>query len=290
MTDAMLSPSEWPAAVRDAARTVTGPPVEVARLGGMGGGAVWRVRSEGATVVVKRGRRSVEAHVYTTLAETFEAHGIAIPRLHLSEGSWLVIEDIPRPLPRERWEADGELLATLRRLHSLPLDRSALPPDAFVPAWPESMSLATLSLCPEPERIDLAPLLQRARQEARPLFEPVCPISGDPNPLNWGLRDDGRLVLFDWERFTLGAPAIDLAITVPGLGAGAAYRRVATTYLGSGASPEEIDGLARSIRLAKVWSVVEFLHGVVSGSVKPGFSVDTLVEQVAAWLRSELFP
>ena len=68
-------------------------------------------------------------------------------------------------------------------------------------------------------------------QASQHLFRPVCAISGDPNPVNWGLRDDGTLALFDWERFGRCSPALDLAITVPGLGDETAYRAVATSYL-----------------------------------------------------------
>lgn len=256
----------------------------------MSGGAVTRLRFTDTSVIVKRASRPVETHVYTALSETFESHDITTPRLLWAEDAWLVIEDIPHPLPRERWDADVELLAMLRRLHSLPLDQSQMPPGAYVPAWPEGLSESALALLPGQERADLEPLLERARQDTLPLFDPACPISGDPNPLNWGLRDDGALVLYDWERFTLGTPAIDLAITVPGLGDEAAFRRVAATYLKSGAAPGEVDGLARSILLAKIWSVVEFLGGVADGTTEPTYAVDTLVEQVSPWLWRNLSP
>lgn len=58
------------------------------------------------------------------------------------------------------------------------------------------------------------------------------------------------------------APALDLAITVPGLGDPATFRLVAERY--TQPAPGEpaagnLEGLARDIAVAKVWSVLEFL-------------------------------
>jgi hypothetical protein len=176
----------------------------------------------------------------------------------------------------------------LRRLHSLHLDRSAVPHGTFTPAWPPEMTAAVLSLFPDIDRDRLAARLAHLKRDTLPLLDPVCPISGDPNPLNWGCRDDGSLVLFDWERFTFGTPAIDLAITIPGLGDEATYLRVASVYLGDAATSDAVSDLARAIRQGKVWSVVEFLAGVADGSVEPAFPVNTLIKQVSDWARSSI--
>lgn len=288
----MTLPIEWPATLRAHVEHHFGQTTAIEPLGGMSGGEVARLCFARASAIVKRSRSPVETHVYTTLSTTLEGHGISLPRLRWSgqdgDDFWLVMEDIPNPLPRERWEADAEALGMLRRLHALPLDRSWMPPGAFVPSWLEGLTEAALDLFPERERAGLEPLLERARRDALPLFEPSCPISGDPNPLNWGLRDDGSLVLYDWERFTLGTAPLDLAITVPGLGDEAAYERVAAVYL-DGADRGAVEELAGSIRLAKMWSVVEFLAGVSSGAVEPSFPVGDFVEQASGWLRRGLF-
>lgn len=119
------------------------------------------------------------------------------------------------------------------------------------------------------------------QQEAQSLFDPECPLSGDPNPANWGMRDDSSLVLFDWERYCLGTPALDLAITVPGLGDLANLRRVAAAYLHGEESqaPRTPERLAREIALAKVWSVVEFL---ARNSINDGRTAATI-----RWLQRE---
>lgn len=148
------------------------------------------------------------------------------------------------------------------------------------------MNERALSLFPAAEAARLAPHLEAARAAHQHLFAPACALSGDPNPANWGLRDDGTLVLFDWERYCRGAPALDLAITVPGLVAEAAYRLVAARYLASGPAPalETHDSLARDIRAAKVWSVTEFLSHAAEGQLRAESTIAWLVREFPAWV------
>jgi thiamine kinase-like enzyme len=94
----------------------------------------------------------------------------------------------------------------------------------------------------------------------------VCNISGDPNPTNWGIRDNGDLVLFDFERIGYGNPAIDLAITIPGFGDpdGLLEYEIAETYISYWHNnpttfPFSINELARQIHLGKFWSALDFL-------------------------------
>lgn len=93
------------------------------------------------------------------------------------------------------------------------------------------------------------------QREAAPLFTARSVISGDPNPLNWGLSGDGELVLMDWERIGLGHPALDVAITMPGLPGLAEFERPALAYRSNDGS--EVS--ARRLMLAKLWTVVELL-------------------------------
>ncbi|WP_390909508.1 phosphotransferase family protein [Pantoea ananatis] len=50
------------------------------------------------------------------------------------------------------------------------------------------------------------------------------------NAGNWGKRENGELVLFDWERFGPGSPATDLAPLVKGMGREEDYRAIARRY------------------------------------------------------------
>src|SRR5690242_19318897 len=78
---------------------------------------------------------------------------------------------------------------------------------------------------------ELQATLDEICDKSQSLFIPSHPLSGDPNPRNWRLRAVGLFVLFDWERFCFGAPALDLAIIVPGLGNADLFRNVAEAYL-----------------------------------------------------------
>jgi hypothetical protein len=95
------------------------------------------------------------------------------------------------------------------------------------------------------------------------------------------MRTDGTLVLFDWDRFGAGTPAIDLAITIPNLGDTVAYRRVAARYLEEQdvTAPSAEEKLAHNIAIAKVWSVVHYL------SEGTGRHADAVMRALPRWLE-----
>jgi hypothetical protein len=96
-------------------------------------------------------------------------------------------------------------------------------------------------------------------------------------------------VLFDWERFCRGAPALDLAPLLPGLGTTETRVELARTYLdaaGRSATATEIAALAREIGVAKAWNIVELLAAVADGTASAGPVVAWLRETAPAWLRS----
>jgi hypothetical protein len=271
---------------------ILGPTPAVEPLGGMSTGTTVRLRSatSGDALVLKRTAALVEVHVYTRLAAPFAERGISIPALHgayadVGGWAWLLLESVPLPFPRERWLAARELLDTLRRLHAIPAAEASLPESRYHPDWPEAQSQQALTLLPERERTALGSTLATVRERCLPLFAGAHLLSGDPNPANWGLRADGTLVLFDWERCCTAAPALDLAISVPGLGTADDFQRVAAAYLGT-ATGSEVERLSHEIGVAKVWSVVEFLAGVAAGEVQPSFPIDRLVDAFPGWVRN----
>jgi hypothetical protein len=105
-------------------------------------------------------------------------------------------------------------------------------------------------------------------------------------------------VQFDWERFGLGGPALDLAITVPGLGDMTSYLVVAGAYLACGPSDENhvpfrgtVEELARAIAYAKVWSVAEYLSEFVRSvgvqpAVRTPHSAYSIAARLPEWLAS----
>ncbi len=92
-------------------------------------------------------------------------------------------------------------------------------------------------------------------------------ISGDSNAGNWGQRENGELVLFDWERFSTGHVAIDLAPLIEGMGTFDDYLKVAGRYIKC-AEKGETTELALDIGLAKAWIVVEVVNILVSRKIR----------------------
>jgi hypothetical protein len=252
-------------------------PTQVEKLsGGLTGRAVHRVKLENRSVVIKANVAPREAGFYQHFAPVLNGHGIRTPKLEMhcdSNGElWLVLEAIPEPLPDKRWLADPQVLELLRKLHEFKFDHA--PEFAFQPAWTQAMNAHALQFLPK----HLEEKLEDFRALAQPLLEPRNLISGDPNPMNWGTLENGEPVLFDWDRFGLGTPALDLAITVPGLGSREDYAKVAATYRGK---PD--DKLAREIALAKVWGLVDILGHVKETLIHE--RMQPFLESIPTWLE-----
>ena len=257
----------------------------------MSGGEIWRACAPQHCSIIKRPKFSREVEFYKQLAPRLREQGIPIPNLEWSasdaDSEWMVIEHIPQLLPLARRGADTEMLRVLNRLHTTALDLSDIPFETYRPRWDSRLTADALGLFPRELAHQLDAALGILQKECEPLFTPTHPLSGDPNPRNWGMRADGSLVLFDWERFCFGSPALDLAITVPGLGNAALYQRAAAMYSsfapeGNAVELSRINQLAREMWLGKIWSVVEFLaeHAEDASAADP----DTI-----AWLVGE-FP
>ena len=260
-------------------------------LGGKSGASVYRLRFAETSRIVKQTTSSAEQLFYTHVAPILRANDIPLPEVEviLPDG-WIALEDIPNPLPRELWHGDSRLVEILARLHRLKME---IPPlqEGYSPKWDDALTAKMLA-CFEPETArELQPRLRDIQHESQSLFEPQCWISGDPNPTNWGVRHDGSLVLFDWDRFTRATPAVDLAIIVGGLGNRQQFTEVAGTYirkreeLGDSYS-QTADALGHSIAIAKVWVVVEYLSLYTDGALEADSMLDALSSQFAPWLDS----
>jgi aminoglycoside phosphotransferase (APT) family kinase protein len=278
----------WPEPVRRHIRESYGEPTAVERLGGMSLGSVYRVRFQSASAVVKANPGPREARFYATTAPALRERGVPCPALewsgHVAGAYWMILEDVPHPLPPERWLADPEMLAVLGRLHTTTLAHPPPESDLFRPAWTDEITEAALSCFPEADAAELRPALRDLQERHQYLFLPQCLISGDPNRTNWGLRDDGTLVLYDWERFGYGTPPLDLAIATPGFGDAATFALVASRYA-AGSQPALREQLAYDIGIAKVWNVVEFLYMYATGDAAGHVRVDALVDKFPSWLR-----
>lgn len=282
-----------PDGVRRVVERVLGRVGAVERLGGLSGSSVCRVRTTGGRAILKGGVKAAEAEFYQDVAPLLARLGIAVPTRYWAGGLdgrwWLLLEDVPQPLPRERWGADPEVLRVLARLHAaagLPRLRAA---DVFHPGWTEGTNAAAMGAFAPGDAAELRSTLEVLRGASGHLFEPVAPLSGDANPYNWGLRDDGTLVLFDWERFCRAHPALDLATPLPGLGTFEEYAETAERYLRlrtDAALPWSAAELTRDIGLAKAWIMVEFVAQVVRDRVVDGPGVAWLRAAVPDWMQT----
>lgn len=287
-------PLDWPAAVQQYLRTsLTGPLSVEELLSGQSSAGVFRVRGATQTLIAKRKNAPEEALFYQQIAHVLRDAGIPIPEAILAcrddTTYWLLLEDIPGPLPKDRWLADPGVIQVLARLHSLPVEQLREQPGRYVPQWTSEITHAALNCLPDADRQQFEEPLCRLQYMWQHLFEPSCPISGDPNPTNWGLRADDTPVLFDWERFSFGTPALDLAITIPGFGDAAAYRHVAEAYLlyaGHISTEGTVDRLAEEIAIAKLWSVLEYLSQYASGELTSPDMGDRLVPSFVHWVAS----
>lgn len=224
----------------------------------MSGAGVQRVRGPHGTVVVKAGVGGRELGVYTRLAPVLEDAGIRVPRClgaHTEQDTtWLVLEDLPMPLPRERWGADADVLETLRSLHALSPDVVTAEIEPFRPRWNDAMTATTAT------RLGLSTAarqtLSAGLSAAGSLFDSGTVISADPNPLNWAIAADGRVTLMDWDRIGLGHPAIDLAIALPGLPSPGEASRMVAAYDAPVAGSDSPEVSPAEVLLAKAWTVV----------------------------------
>jgi fructosamine-3-kinase len=284
-------PDVWPADLLPFVAQTWGELRAVEPLAGLSGAGVWRLATDQQWAVLKQSTPN-EASFYQTAAPLLRAAGVGIPALWWSGRQatthWLLIEYLPAAPLRATWLGNGAWMYTLAGLHRLPLAIFAGMSAPYRPSWSNQMVEAALELVPQQQRrglrTDLATIVDAAEQ----LQAASGPISGDPNPRNWGLRADGSAVLFDWERAGVGPRAFDLAITIPGLASDAAAQQVAHSYLvaadGKPPASTAIDALAHDIACCKVWVVAEFMATVVEQGLVLDAAYAALWRAVPAWV------
>lgn len=232
-------------------------------------GGCYRAKHKSGSVIVKSMEVQSEYQFYKIFSKKLIDNGVNIPEIYFAhqgkEKYWIVIEDIPNTLPKDRWYGDESLLEVLCNLHYFTWGRPLILTDNYKPSWSDCLSEKVSELYKSDDNKALKHLL-RVQKVSQTIFQPTCWINGDTNPTNWGVRDNGDLVLFDWERICYASPAIDLAITIPGLGTTdySLERKIAETYIKLFAKKDldflfKIDELVEQIILAKIWSAVEFL-------------------------------
>jgi len=214
---------------------------------------VKRVNAAGITVIEKAPVSKVEYAFYHQVAPELKRAEILTPALLAANASSraLTLEAIPSPVSQQNVTCDA-IVSMLARLHRFAPDRNW---HYHTHRWPDAQLELSLQLLALPE--EAASVLRRCQRYSDKLFAEAGLISGDSNAGNWGQRENGEFVLFDWERFSTGHPVIDLAPLIKGMGTPEEYQRLAARYCRF--NPRSENDLARDIALAKAWIVSEVI-------------------------------
>ncbi|AJZ89102.1 hypothetical protein BBAD15_g1171 [Beauveria bassiana D1-5] len=221
----------------------------------MGNAIVRECGFQGKPAIEKQNASEVELYFYQYHAPAFRARGLGIPNVYSlnRQERRLIIEFIPQYLTLETLHAASELCERLAIIHHSPPKPSGVFRRHSWSAEQTDLALSMLQLPTDQEAIVLN--FQTCSDE---LFEPQQWVSGDTNVGNWGRRAKGELVLFDWERFGYGSPAIDLAPLIKGMGDPADINQMVERY--RQAAPQWLAPvLVRHVVVAKAWLITEVL-------------------------------
>ncbi|MGI0118244.1 phosphotransferase family protein [Zooshikella sp. RANM57] len=223
----------------------------------MGSAEVYITEYLGVLCVHKVNVSPVEMSFYKQVAPQLEMQGINIPRLIDTNGNDLFLEYIPNQLSLSELNKAPETYKQLVLIHNCSLP---FIPDRKLHCWTSEQTQNTLSVLDLPKFAE--DLLNHLCKLSSVLFQSNSFISGDTNAGNWGKRNNGEFVLFDWERFVQGSPAIDLAPLVQGMGNKATYTDVVERYIKHNSITDGAE-LYRQLILAKAWIVVEVVNLLV---------------------------
>ncbi|NAZ48249.1 choline kinase [Vibrio toranzoniae] len=224
-------------------------------LSKMGSARVSVEMLDGIDCVLKQGASKVELGFYRTVAPNLV--GVNSPALLKVEGRNLYIERIPNTISLNELRNSSDLYSQLASLHL----------SKFTPVVPVKKHRWTIFDTREAFNTlglsdAVASSIERLQSISSQIFECDTLISGDTNDGNWGTRNNGELVLFDWERFGRGSPAIDLAPLVNGLGGISDYEKIISQYIEHNTVLPETELLEHLI-IAKCWIVIEVVNILV---------------------------
>ncbi|HHY0417530.1 TPA: phosphotransferase family protein [Vibrio parahaemolyticus] len=209
----------------------------------------------GVDCVLKHGASKVEVDFYRSAAPNLL--GINLPALLKIEDCNLYIERIPNAISLSELRTRSDLYSQLANLH-----RSNYLPDFPVKKhdWTTSETSEALYVLGLPNASAFT--IKRMQTLSSQIFEYKTLISGDTNDGNWGTRNNGELVLFDWERFGQGSPAIDLAPLVSGLGSISEYEQIVNQYIKHNSAVPAAK-LIEQLIITKCWIMIEVVNILV---------------------------
>ena len=247
----------------------------------MGTARVYLEQGEPNPVIHKEHATKVELEFYRTVAPYFRELGIHIPELIAINEDSLWLEYIPHKVTFRQL---GEKTACYRLLAEI---HQSSPPTISALAnhqWTKEQTHKALTNLQLPSLIENQ--LKEIQSISSELFQSEFFISGDTNPRNWGRRENGEMVLFDWERFGQGNIVLDLTPLIQGMGHRDKYIQVAENYLRYNNSIN-IEQLVRQMVLAKAWIIVEATNIVVDRN-KPekAMYLDWFNQELPLWFAS----
>jgi hypothetical protein len=279
--------------LRASAVAVTGEPMTLERLSGVGGPGVIRITGPRGRAIVKFPVRQ-EASFYRRWAPLVRQRGLGVPRVY-AEGAhgarpWVLMEALDKTLTPPYRNTLPDMTAYLARLHTIQQNPRQPTADDPLPVRPVTLSAQDIddaaTLWPEAARAHLVQWLR--------LPWPVLPTdmrltSGDPNPTNWGFRDSGQLVLFDWSEAAWSHPAYDLAVLCGGLPEIALVEEVVDLYLKHadmpppGSRAQWVAWVITARLVAFVWFAAWWSRGQLTEAARPGVSLlqDGLIDWIA---------
>lgn len=259
-----------PADIADAVERVLGGMVSAAPVPGVGGRGIFRCESAGRMAALKF-LSPVEDSFYRDWAPGLASRGVAVPTVWARGQSghrpWVLLEWLG-PVP------DGDASGTLARKigHLASIHETRRPHrQAGLPS--RSGELDRRDLDDAETVFDPREGLRFRRwlEKPWPWLEGDSLLSGDPNRTNWGVRDDGTMVLFDWGQAGFGHPAYDLALLAGGLPRVSTLEEIVTLYLARAENGHDEDPgswLASAIT-ARLTTVVQFLARWRRGELDP---------------------
>lgn len=272
--------SELDGDLRAAAVAVTGEPMTLERLNGVGGPGVILIAGPRGRAIAKYPVRQ-EAAFYRSWAPLVRQQGLGVPEVYAqgesSTRAWILMEALDVTLTSPYRDRLPDMTAYLAQLHAMQRDRVRFAAD-------DPLSVRPVAL--NPQDIDDAAALwtEEVREYLVHLLHlpwPALPtgmrlVSGDPNPTNWGVRASGQLVLFDWSEVAWSHPAYDLAVLCGGLPEVALVEEVVDVYLESVGAPSPqsraqwVAWVITARLVAFVWFAAWWSRGQLTEAARPG--------------------
>lgn len=178
--------------------------------GGLSDSFVFLMSMENERKVLKIQKDRTEIEFYQILKPKVQNHGTWLPDIfafgEFDGWNWVLIEYVEHPWPQERFTFDVEAINLLRDLHNFQPDLDHF--NWVDQSWSMEHLDAAAVYLPDSTIRKLRSIHERYSQ-IKDENRVLC--SGDPNAPNWMVRENGSIVLLDWQQVCFENRALDLA-------------------------------------------------------------------------------